>query len=272
MNFDQIDLSEEIYEQDPEAMVLRSRQSTSESSDSSQGNENGISSVNPVTANGGSMTAANQRTEKAQKQNETVNYEINRTVRRTINPVAEIDRISVAAVLDGNYSVETDKDGNQTRTYVPRTQAELDQFEQIVQTAMGYSADREDQISVESFPFAYMDEMTLDGGAGIDWPAILKRYGHLGGYAVLILVAFMLLVKPLTQTVQDISVRTQQAALTVQQAQGSAELPGGESQGALPPPQQSVEEMSGRQKATHLARQDANKAAEQIRGWLTEAS
>lgn len=266
MNFDQVDLSEEIY--DPEAQVIRSRQLTTESSDSSQGAENGISSVNPVAAGGGPASVSNQRMEKAQKQNETVNYEISRTLRRTINPVAEIERISVAAVLDGNYTMETDRDGNQTRTYVPRTQEELDQFETIVQNAMGYSADREDQVTVESFPFAYMEEMTLEGSPGINWPAVLKRYGHLGGYAALILVVFIFLVKPLTQVVQEVAVQAQQSTLTVR-AQENGELPGAApGREALPPPA----EMTGRQKAAYLAKQDLDKTTEQVRGWLSEAS
>ncbi len=265
MNFDQVDLSEEIY--DPETPVIRSRQLTTESSDSSQGVESGISSVNPVAAGGGTAGTPDQRTEKAQKQNETTNYEISRTLRRTVNPVAEVERISVAAVLDGSYTLETDKEGKQTRTYVSRTQEELEKFEQIVRNAMGYSADREDQISVESFPFAYMEEMTLKGGPGIDWPAILKRYGHLGGYAALILVVFIFLIRPITQVVQEVTVQTEQNKLTVH-TQENKELPGPSEQEALPAPA----EMSGREKAAFLARQDLDKTTEQVRGWLGEAT
>lgn len=265
MNFDQVDLSEEIY--DSETPVIRSRQQTTESSDSSQGADNGISSVNPVAAGGQPAGVSNQQMEKAQKQNVTENYEISRTLRRTVNPVAEIERISVAAVLDGNYTLETDRDGKQTRTYVARTQEEIDQFQGIVEKAMGYNADREDQVSVESFPFAYMEEMTMEGSLGTDWPALFKRYGHLGGYAVLILVVFMFLIKPLTQTAQEVLVQARQGALTVR-AQENSELPGVPSREALPPP----DEMTGRQKASYLARQDVEKTTDQVRGWLSEAS
>ena len=143
----------------------------------------------------------------------------------------------------------------------------MDQFKRIVQNAMGYSSDREDQISVESFPFAYMQEMSMEGAPGTDWPALFKRYGYLGGYAVLILVAFMFLVKPLTKVVQEVAVQTRQGVLTVR-AQENGRLPGGEGREALPPPP----EMTGRQKATYLARQNVEKTTEQVRGWLTEAS
>lgn len=267
MNFDQVDLSEEIY--DPETQVTRSSQTTSESSESSRGAENGISSVNPVTAEGETNGVNNQQAETAQKQSTTVNYEISRTVRRTLNPVAEIERLSVAAVIDGKYTSETDKNGKHIRTYVPRTEAEIEQFRSIVQNAMGYSSDREDSVEVQSFPFETMDEMSLEGAPGTDWPALLKRYGHLAGYAVLILAAFMFLIKPIVRTVQEVADQAQRAALTVRAENGVA-LPGGEveSRGALPAPS----EMTGREKATYLARQDMDKTTEQIRGWLSEAS
>jgi flagellar M-ring protein FliF len=269
MNFDQVDLSEEIY--DPETQVARSRQTSVdhqesvESTDSSETAASDVSSVDPGTQDGDESKSKKQQTETMQKQSETINYEISRTVRRTLNPVAEIERLSVAAVIDGTY--ETDKNGN--RTFVPRTDAEIEKFKSVVQLAMGYSSDREDQVSVESFPFDTMDDMSLEGSApGADWPALFKRYGHLAGYAVLILAAFMFLIKPMMRTVQEVAVQAQQTALTVR-AQGREALPGAdiEQRGALPAP-----EMNERQKAVYLARQDVDKTTDQIRGWLSEAS
>jgi flagellar M-ring protein FliF len=266
MNFDQVDLSEEIY--DSETPVVRSQQTTKEISENTLGSENGVSSVNTAGAGTGAGVSS-QQAETASKESTTVNYEISRTVRRTLNPVAQIERLSVAAVLDGTYIVETDKNGNQTRTYVPRTEAEIEQFTDIVRSAMGYSSDREDQVSVESVPFDAMDEAGFEGSPGTDWPALMRRYGHLAGYAALIAAAFMFLIRPILRTVQELGTQVQQAAVTVRQEAAEA-LPGPEvaSQGALPPP----EEMSGREKAAYLARQDMDKTTEQVRGWLTEAS
>ncbi len=264
MDFSRVDVNEEIF--DPDVQVVRSRQSNAESADSTMAGANGISSVNPVPAAGTAGTVANQRAEKSQKQNETVNYEINRTVRRTVKPVAEVTRVSVAAVLDGNYTAETDKDGRQIRKYEPRSQAELDQFASVVQKAMGYSADREDQVTVESFPFSTMDDMGMAPAPGVDWPGIFRRHGHLAGYAVLIVVAFMFLVKPLRKGVQEMAVHSRQASLSVRAEQ--EQLPGGQGMEALPAPQN----LTGRQKAAYLARQDIDKTAEQVRGWLGEAT
>ena len=82
---------------------------------------------------------------------------------------------------------------------MPRTQEEIDQFKRIVQNAMGYSADREDQVTVESFPFSSMEETETLQGLAIDWTVLFRRYGHLGGYAVLILAVFFFLVKPCSE-------------------------------------------------------------------------
>jgi flagellar M-ring protein FliF len=265
MDFSQIDVSEEIF--DPDVQVERSRQNVIETLDSSQGSANGVSSVNPTTTRGSTGRQAANSAEKSQKQNETVNYEINRTIRRTVKPLAEIKRVSVAAVLDGKYEIETDKNGTQTRKYVPRTQAEIDQFMRVVQKAMGYSADREDQVSVESFPFDAMNEMTMDGTPSVNYLAIVKRYAHFVGYGFLIIVAFVLLIKPLTKAIQDVSAQVEQAALTTNQVPQQP-LITAEGQAALPSPGN----MSDRERAAYLARQDVGKTADQLRGWLTEAS
>ena len=266
MNFDQVDLSEETF--DPETPVVRSRQQNQENSEDTQGSTSGISSVNPLVAAGQTgvtgQPGAAQKAQKSQKNGETVNYEISRTVRKTVNPVARIERVSVAAVLDGNYTTEPGKDGKEVKTYVPRTPQEINQFVRIVQNAMGYSADREDQVTVESFPFSSMEEAEDLQGPAIDWMVLMRRYGHLAGYAALIFAAFFFLVKPMLGTVREVSARAGQGALTVR-SQGM--LPGMEGLEALPPP-----EMSGRQKATYLARQNVEKTTEQIRGWLGESS
>lgn len=261
MDFSRVDVNEEIY--DPDVQVIRSQQNSTEAQEGSKGVNNGVSSVNPALG----AAVANQSAEKSQRQNQTINYEINRTVKRTVKPLAEVKRLSVAAVLDGKYTVAEDKDGKPVKTYVARTQEEIDQFTNIVKQAMGYSADREDQITVESLPFAFMEEMSLDSNAGVDWPSLIKRYGHLAGYAVLLLIAFLFLVRPMTRAFSEISVAVEQQGLQdgggIQQA-----LPGPDIRQALPEPRA----FSPRERAVSLTKQDPDMAVEHVRSWLSEAS
>jgi flagellar M-ring protein FliF len=262
MDFNRVDTNEEIY--DPDAQVLRSKQTSTESQDSTKGTGGGVSSVSPATAG---ASAGNQAAEKSQRQNETLNYEINRTVRRTTKPMAEVKRLSVAAVLDGNYTLEAGKDGKQVRKYEARTQAELDQFKKIVQQAMGYSADREDQVTVESLPFSGMSEMMAESPSGVDWLSLLRRYGHLAGYGVLILISFLFIVKPVIQAVSAVSVSMERRGLQGGGGPGRS-LPAPDSQFALPEPTA----LNVREKAMALAKQDTDKVVEHVRGWLSEAS
>lgn len=263
MDFSIVDTNEEVY--DPDAQVMRSRQISTESQDSTKGASTAsVSSVNPGTAG---ASAGSPAAEKSQRQNETVNYEINRTVRRTTKPMAEVKRLSVAAVLDGNYTMETGKEGNPSRQYVARTQAELDQFRKIVQQAMGYNADREDQVTVESLPFSDMTEIIHETPSGVDWMAPLRRYGHMVGYAVLILISFLFIVRPVIQAISEVSVAVEQQGLP---DHGGARrtLPAPDSLYALPEPTVP----NAREKAVALAKQDPDKAVEHVRSWLSEAS
>jgi len=244
--------------------VIRSQQNSTEAQEGSKGAANGVSSVNPAA--GGSL--ASQSAEKSQRQNQTINYEINRTVKRIVKPLAEVKRLSVAAVLDGKYTPGTDKDGNQTKTYVARTQAELDQFANIVKQAMGYSADREDQVTVESLPFAFMEEMSLEMNPGVDWLAMIKRFGHLAGYAVLLLISFVFIVRPMTRVVSDVSVAVEQQTLRYGAGAQQQALPSPDGRQALPEPKA----ISPRERAVHLTKQDPDMAVEHVRSWLSEAS
>jgi hypothetical protein len=71
-----------------------------------------------------------------------------------------------------------------------------------------------------------------------------------------------------TRFSQNVLADTNAFELLLSSEEELAELPGGEQREALPPPP----DMTGREKAAYLARQDLDKTTDQIRGWLTEAS
>ena len=99
------------------------------------------SNVPPGTPQEPSQTSSTNTANK----NEVINYEISRTVAKIIEPTGTIKQLSVAVLVDGNY--EAAKDGSQAnsaeaRKYVPRTETEMKQIEEIVKKAMGSSAER----------------------------------------------------------------------------------------------------------------------------------
>ncbi len=258
MDFSQIDINEEIF--DPDAQVIRSRHNIVESSDNKSGIGE-VSSVNPLTPAG---AGGKETTEQNQKQNETVNYEINKTLRRTIKPVGSVNRLSVAAVLDGTYTFETDEDGKQVRTYNQRTQAELDQFATIVRQAMGYNVDREDQISVESFPFVYMEEISEP--VKFDFFKAIKEYRMYIINILMIILIITFVVMPIVKTMRTINETIAETAAVVAEEEARALAPP-EEKDLLP----DIAKMSVREKAVHLAREDIDKTTNIMRLWLKEA-
>lgn len=80
----------------------------------------------------------------------TVNYEIDKTIRHTRQSIGAIRRLSAAVVV--NYRSETGKDGKQDSKAL--SEAEMKQINELVREAMGFSKDRGDSISVANAPFS----------------------------------------------------------------------------------------------------------------------
>jgi flagellar M-ring protein FliF len=210
MDFSKNNMNEEIYDPfERGGEFIRSRKNKAEKVDQVSEDIGIPSSVNPITEDEQQGT---QNRELVNKSDDTVNYEISRRVRETEKPMAKLMRLSVAAVIDGKYEYQTDDNGETKRVYVPRTTAEMRQFQNIVIRAMGYNEDRRDQVSMECFPFASIEDMkaepTLTG-----WKMVQKEYGRLIANLLLVLVLFLFVIRPIIKTVKDIKVTVEQDAL-----------------------------------------------------------
>lgn len=264
MDFDRVDVNEEVY--DPDVQVIRSRKTSAEDIQKQHAATGKISSVNPVPTDGGDGKSGDIL-ENSKKQDETVNYEISRTVRRTTKPVAVLTRLSVAAVIDGKYAFET---GESKRKYIPRSEAEMDQFRKIVEKAMGYNEDRGDQVSVECFSFSAVDDFSAPGDTQSGWEAFKKEYGRSLANGLLIILLFLLIIRPIMKTVKEIKVAAKEPALPAPGESSEENLLEGADQGskkALPQP----DKMLPTEKAVYYAREDLNKTANIIKSWLNEA-
>ncbi len=258
MDFNQVDINEEVY--DPDAQAVRSSQNVAETSERNLGGGGGASTVNPVTTPGSSSNS-----EVCQKKDETVNYEISRTIRRTVKPAGSVSRLSVAAVLDGTYIFETDDEGIRTRKYIERTKKEIDQFTTIIKNAMGFSEDRGDQVSIESFPFHYIEDMAAP--VGIDAIAFLRKFHRPIINVILIMVLFVFVVLPLIKSMKEIKTSVVESAALLPSPDGEGmDLLTGEGRKALP----DLSKMTSSEKAIYLAGQDFKKTINILRLWLNE--
>lgn len=84
------------------------------------------------------------------QKNMTTNYEVDKTVSYTQQPMGGIKRLQVAVVV--NHIPVTDKDGKVT--YRPLTDAEKQQVNDLAMQAMGFNKERGDSIAVVNTPFA----------------------------------------------------------------------------------------------------------------------
>lgn len=125
--------------------------------------------------------------------NQIANYEISKNVERIMHEVGAIKRLTVSVLINGTAKV-VPKDGEKIIQYAPRSDEEMQKFNEIVRNAVGYDPNRNDQVSVLNVPFAH----TLDKDNYIDefqppWYEIPenKRIIYLVG---LMLVIFILMV------------------------------------------------------------------------------
>lgn len=204
IDFNKITLSEEEY--DPSSSVVRSKRDIEESSQDASTHTAAAQTV--INQRAGVVPAANSPFSGKKKKDIVTNFEINKVTRAIVKPAGEIKRLSVAAVIDGTYETETLADGKTGRKYTPRTEQEIRKFETIVKSAMGYSEDREDQVSVSSIPFS--DSLPLDARTekapdGIDYLQLLKDSKKPLINLALMLVVFFVLIRPLLKNLKKIT-------------------------------------------------------------------
>ncbi len=211
MDFSKNDMNEEIYDPfERGGEFIRSRKNRAEKVTQLTEDMGIPSSVNPIVDENNPGDKTNERVNKS---DDTLNYEISKRVRETRKPMAVLNRLSVAAVIDGKYEFQVDEAGNRKRVYLPRPAGEMKQFENIVIKAMGYNEERSDQVSMECFPFASIGDMDMAEPVLTGWKMVQNEYGRLIANLLLVLVLFLFVIRPIIKTVKDIKVTVEQEAL-----------------------------------------------------------
>ncbi|SNB47062.1 flagellar basal-body MS-ring/collar protein FliF [Geobacter sp. DSM 9736] len=196
-DFKQVEKYEERY--DPDSAAVRSEQ-RSEEKDSGTNVAAGVPGVQTNlgrTAPGSGMTGGGSRSD------ETLNYEVSRSTARTIEPVGTLSKVSVAILVDGKYEAPAAQKGGATAAklkYQPRTGEELQKIEALVKSAVGFSAERGDQVTVANIPFQEMEEVGETSPAWWSAPVFvsLLKNGLIGlGFLALLLFVVRPLLKAL---------------------------------------------------------------------------
>jgi flagellar M-ring protein FliF len=229
MDFDQVTTNSESY--DPNGQVVRSTQTTTETNDSTQGSAAQPVSVANNLPNSPAPAAAppgNSGSTKGTRNEETINYEITKTVQNQVRQAGSIKRQSVAVVVDGDYT--TAPDG--TKKYQPRTPEEMKELTALVQSAIGYDEKRGDKVDVVNMRFAPVDEpaatppQTIMGFERED----IMHMGETLILAVVAVLVILLVIRPLVNRLLDVAAGVGVPAADIPR------LPGRAGAAALPAP------------------------------------
>jgi len=269
LDWTQTETTEERY--DPDSQVARSEQTTTEQSEDTRREPAGRAGVvanSPdlaaATGEPGGSTATSTRT------SETVNYEISKTVSHEVAPTGTLSRLSVAVLVDGPSAGPGagGADGEGDGEAPTWTEEQLRQFEEIARRAVGFDAERGDEISVLHAPFRTLP-MEEEPGTLLDprslW--LLTSVLRWVGVLVALLVFARVLVKPLVQTLKP----DPETLLGLRAGALSAQLAGGEGAGGeegadaleAPPRPQTLQE-----RVNQLTEKRSEDSVKTIRGWL----
>ncbi|MGE3145819.1 MAG: flagellar basal-body MS-ring/collar protein FliF [Pseudorhodoplanes sp.] len=209
-DFNRITQTSDRY--DPEGRVVRSSQTREESSNS--------------TASDGQVTVGNElpggqqrggapgrqggqggqgdpaRSDQNRKTEEIVNYEISRTTKTEVIEGGRVNRISVAVLVDGNYT----KNDKGDVAYEPRGKEELDRIGALVRSAIGFDQKRGDQVEVVNLRLAESPQLPpRDPKSWIDFLQFTKddimRGVELGVMALLGLIVLFMVVRPMVRRI-----------------------------------------------------------------------
>ena len=190
LDFDQVRETQERY--DPDGQVVRSQQSNTNSSKTTEAAANVSVQNNLPNADAGSNPSGTQE----QRQEETTNYEISKTVRTLVREQPQLRRISLAVMVDG----ATARGPDGAPAWAERTPAELAQIGTLVRSAIGFNEARGDRVEVVNMRFAPADDMQ-EPAQPASWLRLDKadwlRLSETGVVAVAVLLSLLLVLRPM---------------------------------------------------------------------------
>ena len=155
----------------------------------------------PVTTPPSAAAAATAAPSSSQK-DKTVNYEVDKTLSYTRQPMGGIRRLSVAVVV--NYKRDTDKNGKTSLRAL--TEVEKTAITDLVKEAMGFNKERGDTLNVVNSPFTGMEVEPIEVVPMWQRPALQQLAKETGKYllmAALIAWLYFTQLKPLLRKMQQ---------------------------------------------------------------------
>ncbi len=208
MNFDRISTQSEEY--NPDGQVIRSTNAVEEtgSSRDSEGEPPITVGTNLPDANLGTGDTAS-RQENQSRVEETTNFEISKTVTNHIREGGQIERLSIAVLIDEKQALNADGD----KISEKRSEEEMRLLTTLIRGAVGFDEDRGDTLELIQMKFAEFEapEEELELFFGMGKNDILRVVEVLVLSIVAILV-ILLVVRPLLSRAFEALPSSQEAA------------------------------------------------------------
>lgn len=286
LNFDRVQTNEELY--NPEQQVARSTQTIEESDLDRSGNNENVSVENNLPGVGGAMMGDQPPTAQSNRLEEVTNYEISKTVRSVIREGGEVKRLSVAVLVDGTYTKAEDG----SRTYQPRSEAELNQIATLVRSAVGLDTVRGDTLEVVNMQFAEIDtagELPDNTLFGFDKNKLLD-VAEVVTVAIMIILVILLVLQPMvgrliaTETASGLDEETEKDLLTARAMSPALEGPAQQFEATDIDEEEDgsnmidVQKVEGKVKASSVKKVEdivdsyPNETVSVIRSWMTQDS
>jgi flagellar M-ring protein FliF len=202
LNLRKVEKVEEEYA--PDKAVVSSQKKVSEKSVNGRGKPSGVPGAEAAEVAAAAKAKQRAAAPKQEEQNisetdredDQVDYEVSKTVRKIVEPFGDIKRISLAVLVDGKYEKIKGDKGEELK-YLPRSQQELGSIRALVFRAAGLSEERGDKIEVLNMPFEVEDIPEEKGlFANPDNKELALNMGRYAFYLIMALCIFLFVLKP----------------------------------------------------------------------------
>ena len=194
VSVDTVTETESIIERriDPDSRVAISTQVEERSRAAQDSGDAGVTVASNLPtgdadAGGGSSNSQDSETRSM------TNYEVSETSREVLREPGAVRRMTVAVLV--NHASVTAEDG--TTSLTPRGEEELASLRELVESAVGFDADRGDQITVQTLPFEPLADLGSEPQAPLGQPLDMMTLIQLGVLAVVALVLGLFVVRPI---------------------------------------------------------------------------
>ncbi len=261
LDFSAVESTRESY--DPERSVIRSEQINEEESRNmaqALGIPGALSNQPPGAAviDDGEDAGGDEAADAApaipsnQNRSATRNYEVDRVISHTSNPIGTIQRLSVAVVIDDKLVIG--EDGSTSKT--PYSDEEIERFTSLVKETIGFEVNRGDSVSIVNASFLEIEPPAVEPVPA--WKALLEETWLVNLIkqvlgAIGVIIVYFIFVRPLLRSLSFKQGDADAVAAPAVQSLGTPVAMAGAAPGQAVPGQQGAIANLGNDPAAQLA-------------------